>query len=242
MPEDCRVDSRHIAWLLVLLACGPGSGAANPQLQPPAGAAAVSVPAQAPEAAHWRFSLVRGATAGCPGTLKVLKRECSSVQVIVENTSGADLECIASVTLDDGKDNATVVKRPGVVLQGRQRPVLNLILPATVSITAHDAQCKARPPLPPLVGTRECMPHLVSGGNLAEYYPPASRRLGEEGPVMVQFTLDRAEGNPVNVEVVGSSLFEHLDQAAVKFVQASVFQAPCPGTTYRIPVNFSLTR
>jgi TonB family protein len=185
----------------------------------------------------WRARLVRGpATVVCPGSLEP---QCSAVDLIIENASRNILECSAKLTLADRREQGAVT-RAAVILPASYRTALHLALPATVSVASHEAHCQARPALPPLGNWPKCEPHWVRGGRLDDYYPDISLRRGEAGPVMIQVTLTRPEGHPGSVSVVGSSLFEHLDKAAVRYVENSVYAAPCPGTTWRFPVNFEL--
>jgi len=185
----------------------------------------------------WRARLVSGPPGVvCPGSLEP---KCRAVDLVIENASRNILECSAQLTLADRHQQAPV-SRPAVILPASYRIALHLALPPAVSVAAHEAHCQARPPLPPLDNWPKCVPRWLRGGKLSDYYPEISERRGEAGPVMIQMTLTRPEGHPGSVSVVGSSLFEHLDKAAVRFVENSVYAAPCPGTTWRFPVNFEL--
>jgi TonB family protein len=70
------------------------------------------------------------------------------------------------------------------------------------------------------------------------FYPPASRRLGEQGPVDVAFTLEKEEAGAADVEVVASSLSDRLDAAAVLYTKSMKFRTACPGTRYEMRVRF----
>jgi len=80
----------------------------------------------------------------------------------------------------------------------------------------------------------------VRSVNLSDYYPPASRRLADEGPVVVEFTLPKAEGSPAEIHAVESSLFDRLDAAAVTAVGDMGMTTNCPGTAFRMLVDFKL--
>ncbi len=80
--------------------------------------------------------------------------------------------------------------------------------------------------------------------NPAPTYPSISRRMGEEGKVILR-VLVNAKGLPEQVEVKQSSGFERLDKAAVQAVKRWKFT---PGTRNgvpeamwnNVPVNFVL--
>ena len=75
-------------------------------------------------------------------------------------------------------------------------------------------------------------------------YPSASRRLGEQGLVVVAVYMDTA-GVPQQVQVVQSSGFDRLDRAAVAGVRTARFKPytengqPLAGWA-RIPIPFEL--
>jgi len=76
-------------------------------------------------------------------------------------------------------------------------------------------------------------------------YPSASKRLREEGSVVVQVLIDE-RGMPNDVHVVKSSGFSRLDASAVSAVKRFRFHPTVingrPATGYaKIPVNFKLT-
>jgi protein TonB len=75
-------------------------------------------------------------------------------------------------------------------------------------------------------------------------YPPASRRGGEQGQVLLRVTV-AADGSAQAVQVIAGSGFSRLDQAALeavrrwKFVPAKRGDSPVDGVV-RVPINFSL--
>ncbi len=76
-------------------------------------------------------------------------------------------------------------------------------------------------------------------------YPPLSRRLGEQGLVVVRVQIDE-RGLPVAVAVSVSSGFARLDEAAVRAVRAARFRPYIEGNRARaayalVPIRFDLT-
>lgn len=75
-------------------------------------------------------------------------------------------------------------------------------------------------------------------------YPPASRRLGEEGRVLIEFNLD-GHRRTVAPRVTKSAGGARLDVAALRLIQDLPFdpsdhQKPSSGLTYRVTVIFCL--
>ncbi len=214
---------------------GPGSAGSD---APPAGSSSTPV-SSALAPGTWQFRLVTGdAAVECSGTGKP---ECAGTGLLVENASDQTLGCTAIVTMHFGGREMTFT-RAAVVQPRTSRLAITVAPPATVTFNSSDAQCKQfvrPPPLPKLAP--ECHAQYVSSGNPADYYPAPSRRFGEEGVVLVQVTLDKAEGPPANAHVVRSSLYDRLDEAAVRLAEGSVIRTTCPGMETRMPVNFALT-
>ncbi len=76
-------------------------------------------------------------------------------------------------------------------------------------------------------------------------YPATSRRLGEEGTVRLRVLVDE-RGRPKDVDVVNSSGFDRLDQAAIDAVKRWRFVAATDGTRpistwTQVAITFKLT-
>lgn len=75
-------------------------------------------------------------------------------------------------------------------------------------------------------------------------YPPISRRMNEQGKVVLRVFIDE-QGNPQQIEVNKSSGFERLDKSAVdavrrwKFVPGKRNGVP-EGMWNMVPINFVL--
>jgi protein TonB len=63
-------------------------------------------------------------------------------------------------------------------------------------------------------------------------FPPASERLGESGVVLLRILVD-VQGRPTEVELVQSSGFSRLDQAAMAWIKAARFEPYKEGGTPR---------
>jgi protein TonB len=70
-------------------------------------------------------------------------------------------------------------------------------------------------------------------------YPQQSRRLGEEGQVLIRVQVS-ADGKVLSVELKQSSGFERLDQAALKAVAKYRFTAIGHVSSVVVPVKFKL--
>jgi TonB family protein len=94
---------------------------------------------------------------------------------------------------------------------------------------------------------RDAGPWPYKGPSAEDYYPDASKRAGEEGRVLVRFTLE-TDGRPItdSIEVQSSSGFPRLDKAATQMVADELFFPGCNGgkpvvTSATLPINFHLT-
>lgn len=77
-------------------------------------------------------------------------------------------------------------------------------------------------------------------------YPPASRRLREEGEVLVRVLID-VDGRPTEVQMLRSSGHARLDEAAIAAVRAALFRpyvasGRARAAYVRVPVEFALRR
>ena len=110
--------------------------------------------------------------------------------------------------------------------------------PAPVAVAAPPA-----PAAPAVVQPSSSASHL---NNPAPSYPAVSRRLGEQGVVLLSVLIG-TDGRPEKVEIKKSSGFERLDRQAVETVSRWRF---VPGTRngvpeamwYQQPIKFVLTQ
>jgi TonB family protein len=187
----------------------------------------------------WRYRVAR--LSQLQSCRKGGKPECFRSGVEIDNASGTTLECEAVLELDGGDaDGFPDRHQSGVVLPHRRGTVLMVMLPSQTTVKSVTAQCTARAPLPLLETPAQCQAQIVKTVNLDEYYPSTSRRLLEEGPVILQFTLTGSEGPPTDIRVVGSSLSGRLDQGAVKALGDMGMKTNCPGSQYRMQLVFKL--
>lgn len=134
-----------------------------------------------------------------------------------------------------------VVKKP---LKKKPRPVER---PQKVQESAPPASAAApsnAPPAPaPMTAARYNAAYL---NNPAPSYPSLSRRLGEQGKVLLRVQVS-AEGRPLSVAIRKSSGFERLDEAAVKAAERWRFVPATQGGSsvvswVDVPIQFSLDK
>lgn len=82
----------------------------------------------------------------------------------------------------------------------------------------------AAPPAPPHVPVT-VEPHIELAASHQPEYPPVSRRLGEQGTVILQVLVDPS-GRATDAKVVQSSGYPRLDQAALDGVKSNYRFAP----------------
>jgi protein TonB len=88
------------------------------------------------------------------------------------------------------------------------------------------------------------IPASYSASNQKPIYPNMSKRLGEQGTVVLR-VLVKADGNAGEVEVKSSSSYPRLDQAAIDAVKTWRFNpAKIDGKAidewYQVPIPFKL--
>lgn len=130
---------------------------------------------------------------------------------------------------------------PAIAMQVPDMPVVEIpVAPPSdhaISASVHP-QVSARSSAPTLVSTveylREPSPH----------YPPQSRRLREQGLVVLRVLIDE-KGTACNIEIESSSGYARLDVAAREAVAKAAFRPYVEDGTprralVRIPIEFSL--
>ena len=167
--------------------------------------------------------------------------QCLYRGVIVVNESDETLECKGQITYDGTDLTGKKQTQSQALVNARSTQIVaGSLAKDDVSASVFDAVCTARAKLPPLDTPANCKYEVVKPVVISEYYPPASREAGEEGPVTVEFTVAGKAANPTNVRAVASSLYPALDQAAVKAVSAMVMSSNCPKARYRLKLSFKL--
>jgi TonB family protein len=176
-------------------------------------------------------------------------RRCSSQQteeclyraVMVRNDSDETLECKGEISYSgtDYKGQKTTSSQLLVAGRGNYLLVDSLAKQGTDAET-FDANCTPRPKLPALDTPANCKYEVVKPISIADYYPEASQDAGEEGPVVVEFTLSGKAARPTEVRAVASSMYQRLDEAAVKAVGDMVMSSSCGKARYRLKLSFQL--
>jgi protein TonB len=131
--------------------------------------------------------------------------------------------------------------RPVAPVKPVERPV---VAAAPVAI----APVVAERPLPVAVdleAKQHYLAALAAQINRRKFYPRASRRLGEEGQVVVHFVIQR-NGELTDLRVTESSGSSRLDEAALKTVRRVTPFKPIPAGLateqwpISVPISFSL--
>ena len=167
--------------------------------------------------------------------------ECLYRAVHVRNDSDETLECKGEITYvgTDTKGQHTVASQLLVTGRGTYLLVESLAKQGSDAQT-FDAQCKVRPKLPPLDTPANCKYEVVKPVSIADYYPEAAQDAGEEGPVIVEFSLSGKAAKPTDIRAISSSMYPHLDEAAVKAVGDMVMSSSCGKARYRLKLSFQL--
>jgi protein TonB len=130
------------------------------------------------------------------------------------------------------------------------QPVLPLVAVEPAPLTALTVDRAISAPAPATPPEDRAAPKLVSA---VEYlreptprYPPQSRRLREQGVVVLRVVIDE-QGRACNIEVETSSGYARLDRAAREAVASAAFRPYVEDGAPRraqvlIPIEFSLSR
>jgi TonB family protein len=177
-------------------------------------------------------------------------RRCSSQQadegclyraVMVRNDSDETLECKGEISYAgaDSKGQKTTASQLLIAGRGNYLLVDSLAKQGTDAET-FDANCTPRAKLPALDTPANCKYEVVKPITIADYYPEASQDAGEEGPVVVEFSLAGKAARPTDVRAVASSMYPRLDEAAVKAVGDMVMSSSCGKARFRLKLSFQL--
>jgi TonB family protein len=167
--------------------------------------------------------------------------ECLYRAVHVRNDSDETLECKGEISYvgTDTKGRKTASSQ--LLVTGRGTYLLvDSLAKQGIDAETFDAQCKVRPKLPPLETPANCKYEVVKPVSIADYYPEAAQDAGEEGPVVVEFSLSGKAAKPTDIRAVSSSMYPHLDEAAVKAVGDMVMSSSCGKARYRLKLSFQL--
>ena len=187
----------------------------------------------------WSYTLIRDETPRY--CTEKADKQCLKRTVFVTNGSDQEFECKAYIKYD-GSDAQGRAQTEGqaVVLKQTIRAVAWSLAEQGVNASTFEAVCTPRPPLPPLHTEANCKYEVVKPVNISDFYPPESRRLDEQGPVVVEFTVPGKAAGPTDVKVVATSLSPRLDQGAVQAVSAMIMSSSCKNQRYRLRLNFQL--
>jgi TonB family protein len=160
----------------------------------------------------------------------------SAFHLVIENESDETLECTASISLR-GEDG----RAPVSVVEPRARQLAAEVCTFDPErFTGASATCSVREVAPAWDVPPGCGYTVTKAEPVSSRYPASSRRLLEQGPVDVGFTLSEKDGRPVDVAVVQGAGSRRLDAAAIQYVQSMRMRTDCPGVRYRMKVRFRI--
>jgi TonB family protein len=190
--------------------------------------------------AQWSDRLSRRQP-GYPAYCKMnkVKGDCFIDEMVIRNESDFDLRC--KVSMDYPKD-MTDVHIVDIIDARSERTVTTVeAVPTKIVPTAFGSECEAVPALPVLATPDTCSFKILKAVSGDLFYPPRSKRLGEQGTVILEFTLAEETGAASEVAVARSSEHPDLDLAAQKILATARFQTNCAGQRFRKAVPFILT-
>jgi periplasmic protein TonB len=140
------------------------------------------------------------------------------------------------------------VRTPNITIQPPELPLIEL--PAVIEPSQRAITVPVRAATPVVASEDRSAPKLIS---TVEYlrepsprYPPQSRKLREQGLVMLRVLIDE-RGNACSIEIESSSGHARLDHAAREAVSRAAFRPYVEDGSPRralvlIPIEFSLNR
>jgi TonB family protein len=166
---------------------------------------------------------------------------CIWHRLIVDNQSANTLECRSRIAYDGvNRDQIATREHRMVVEPNTRKAVLGDETKPEVKASSHSVTCVVRKPYDDSKLTPNCKPTLTKKPTGGIDYPPDSRHAGEEGPVLLEFSLSDREGTPTDIVVVGSSLWPKLDASAIKYMGQYAGVAACQKGRFRMPLTFRL--
>jgi TonB family protein len=167
--------------------------------------------------------------------------ECLYRAVMVRNDSDETLECKGEIAYSGTDNKGKKTTSSQLLIAGRGNYLLvDSLAKQGVDAETFDANCTPRAKLPALDTPANCKYEVVKPISIADYYPEASQDAGEEGPVIVEFTLSGKAARPTDVRAVAGSMYPRLDEAAVKAVGDMVMSSSCGKARYRLKLSFQL--
>jgi TonB family protein len=221
-----------VAALVSFVACVVASAADEVDLE-------LSPPRMLPGGGVWQYRVMRGAELTSCG-MQSERAVYSWYTVHLENLSKDTLTCSAKLTCGGRQCFPTTSTSAKSVLspKGQATVIRACMLPE--DMYQIEADCQVRPARTPLKIPPNCKFEPVGGVQLESAYPVASRRLREQGPVDLAFTLKESEGVPSDAAVLGSSLSPRIDEAALAALRSLRMRTNCPGTRFEMRLNFEL--
>ena len=236
LPRRTQRHARALSVVIATLVAGaaslPTSAADELDLE-------LSPPRSLPSGGFLQYRVMRGSeltTCGVPNTRAIF----SWHTVHIENLSKDMLTCSVKLTCGGGLCfPTTTTSGKALVSPNGQVTVIRACM-RPEDMYQIDADCQSRPVRAPLKIPPGCRYDPVGGLQLDTFYPPASVRLREQGPVDLAFTLREKEGAASDAEVTSGSLYPRIDEAALKAIRALRLRTGCPGTRFEMRLIFQV--
>lgn len=166
---------------------------------------------------------------------------CLSHTVHVRNEATTPMQCRLSLELTAPNYKGRTSEGVDVVVFPDGRRWVSSMGPTTSLVRSHVTSCVAIPAEPaPLIVAAGCQAE-VKAHDVENYYPRGAIRLQKEGTVQVEYSTVAGRQWTRDVQVVRSSGFESLDEAAIRYMRVQRVSSNCPGQRFRYDVEFKLT-
>jgi TonB family protein len=205
--------------------------------------------------ARWTDSLARNASDSCADTSFVGQMktgrppdrkpredaaDCVRNSVVVRNDSPRPIQCRMSLELKTPDEGDNIHREAEMVIfPGVQETAADSYGPAALQAKSFSTKCVIVPAsLLPEAAIPEGCKVEISGPSPGDFYPPGAKRRNEEGRVVLEYSVAEGSNKPVDVLLVGSSGFQDLDNAALKFAKRIQVKNSCVERRHRLNVAF----
>jgi len=105
---------------------------------------------------------------------------------------------------------------------------------------AMTVNCKVIPRLADNSAAGRCKAKLESAIDAQQFYPPSAKNAGIEGEVVVRYYVPAGGTSPVDAEIVRSSGYTALDDAAIDTIRSGKYTKDCDYGLSSIRIAFKL--
>jgi TonB family protein len=168
--------------------------------------------------------------------------DCVRNSVAVRNESPRPIQCRMQLDLETPDEGDQLHRETEMV-----------IFPGVQELGAQSFGLAAQPPkdfssecviVPKSLLPEETIPDgcqvTISGPDPEQFYPPGAKRRNEQGRAVLEYSVAEDSNKPADVLLVGTSGYQDLDNAALKYAKSIRVKQACVDRRYQLGVSFAL--